>query len=167
MARLGWLWYEPLTAAASVAADVIPTLSALREGGVRLGIVCNTPLMGDVIDKHLAAENLLEFFPVRIYSSDVGYRKPDRRIFQAALEELAIRPAEALYVGDIVKTDVVGAQRAGMAAVLRTGRGVSPKSGNGADFVIGALSQLLALEPVREAMGAGREAKVSVRSSVG
>src|SRR5207248_1914738 len=58
LSRLGWLWYEPLVECASVAPDVIPTLTALRDAGVRLGIVCNTPLQGEVIDKHLELEGL-------------------------------------------------------------------------------------------------------------
>ncbi|MFI5271591.1 MAG: HAD family hydrolase [Ktedonobacterales bacterium] len=45
-------------------------------------------------------------------------RKPDPRIFALALERAGVAPAEALYAGDAVESDVVGANRAGMLSVL-------------------------------------------------
>src|SRR5689334_20734489 len=53
LSRVGWHWYEPLVEAVTVAPDVIPTLIELRDAGLKLGIICNTPLQGEVIDKHL------------------------------------------------------------------------------------------------------------------
>src|SRR5690242_12463707 len=81
LAKLGWLWYEPIAKTARVADGVIPTLASLRDAGIRLGLVVNTPHQGAVIDRHLEAENLLEFLPVRAYSSEVGVAKPHPRIF--------------------------------------------------------------------------------------
>jgi FMN phosphatase YigB (HAD superfamily) len=169
LSRLGWLWYEPLVECARVAPDVIPTLTGLRDAGVRLGIICNTPLQGEVIDKHLELEGLLEFFRVRIYSSDVAWRKPDRRIFEAALRELAVRASEALYVGDSVKCDVAGAQNAGIKSVL-----LSQHANNGdaasADHSIYAISDLLTLTPLGEMLESRMRYPVAtppdIRSSV-
>ncbi len=95
-------------------ANVIPTLKTLRDAGLKLAIVCNTPLQGEVVDDHLRLEGLLDFFPVRIYSSNVRFRKPDPRIFRIALHELHVDPDEALYVGDVIPTDITGAVKAGM-----------------------------------------------------
>ena len=148
LSRLGWLWYEPLVECSRIAPDVIPTLTRLRDAGVKLAIVCNTPLQGDVIDKHLEIEGLLDFFPVRIYSSDVGYRKPDARIFRAALHELSVPGGESLYVGDIPKTDMAGARRAGLRTVLRHPSSV-PIECEDADHIIRNLSDLLDLAPLR------------------
>src|SRR5215510_7452656 len=44
LSRLGWLWYEPLVECCTVAPDVVPTLKTLRDSGVMLALVCNTPL---------------------------------------------------------------------------------------------------------------------------
>ena len=143
-ARLGWLWYEPLVQCATVAPDVIPTLTALRDAGLKLGLICNTPLQGEVIDQHLKMEGLLEFFPTRIYSSDVGFRKPDRRIFEAALKELDVAPDETIYVGDVIKADIGGALRAGLRTVLRR-RTDDGRPCDLADHTIANLSELLAL----------------------
>jgi HAD superfamily hydrolase (TIGR01509 family) len=51
-------------------------------------------------------------------SHHCGFEKPDRRIFECALAELGAAPKESLYVGDIYSVDFVGAQAAGMGAVL-------------------------------------------------
>lgn len=51
-------------------------------------------------------------------SDAAGYRKPDSRIFALALERAGIAPHEAIYVGDSIGNDVVGANRAGMVSVL-------------------------------------------------
>jgi len=146
LSRLGWLWYEPMVECATLAPDVAPTLIALRDAGIKLGLVCNTPLQGEVIDKHLEVEGLLDLFPVRVYSSDIGYRKPHERIFQTALDELHVPASEAIYVGDVVKTDMVGARKAGMRTVLRQ-RGDAIGSSE-ADHVIANISELLKLAPV-------------------
>src|SRR5205814_8805623 len=100
---------------------VLPTLVAVGDAGIRLGVVVNTPHQGDVIDRHLEAERLLEFFPVRVYSSETGVAKPHPRIFAAALGELGLSARETLFVGDDWKTDLRGARRAGMKTALLSG----------------------------------------------
>lgn len=76
--ELAWECYCPLVDYTSVAQDVIPTLQSFRRRGLKLGLVSNTVVPAEVLDRHLEMTHLLEFFPVRIYSGEVGYRKPDR-----------------------------------------------------------------------------------------
>ena len=52
-----------------------------------------------------------------VISANVGYEKPDPRIFEHALELAGVSANEALVVGDRVETDVVGAKAAGIRAV--------------------------------------------------
>jgi FMN phosphatase YigB (HAD superfamily) len=47
----------------------------------------------------------------------VGHLKPHVRPFAAILERLEVEPEEAIFVGDRVYDDVVGAQSAGIRAV--------------------------------------------------
>jgi len=144
LAKLGWLWYEPVLEHAGLAADVRPTLAALRDGDVKLAIVANTIHQGAVIDRHLEQLGLLEFFPVRIYSTEVGVRKPNPLIFQAALKALGgVVASEALFVGDDPKLDIFGAQRAGLRAAVRIPPH-NPRGGRGmADYAIERIGQLL------------------------
>lgn len=139
--ELAWQWYFPHVEETRVASDVIPTLTKLRERGLKLALVSNTFIPGFVLDKHLAMHDLLEFFPIRVYSSAVGVCKPHPRIFEEALRQTGVKASDALFVGDIVRKDIVGAQRVGMRAVLR-----KPTALNGhhrtADFVIRRISEL-------------------------
>jgi HAD superfamily hydrolase (TIGR01509 family) len=139
--ELAWQWYLPVTLRASVAPDVVPTLAKLRDRGLRLGLVSNTFLPGFVLDRHLEIHGLLDFFPVRIYSSEIGYCKPHPRIFQAALGAIGTSPENTLFVGDLVKKDILGAQRMGMRAVLRQRRS-SYRFHPIANFVIRGISEL-------------------------
>src|SRR5687767_5303584 len=144
LAKLGWLWYEPILETAELPADVRQTLAALRDGDVKLALVCNTTHQGAVIDRHLEQLGLLEFFPVRVYSTEVGVRKPNPLIFQAALKALGVVDAsEALFVGDDPKLDIFGAQRAGLRAAVRIPPH-NPRGGRGlADYAIERIGQLL------------------------
>jgi len=48
----------------------------------------------------------------------VGHEKPHPEIFRRALESLEARPEESLYVGDVYSVDYLGANGAGMQAML-------------------------------------------------
>jgi putative hydrolase of the HAD superfamily len=66
----------------------------------------------------LRAVGLADYFSPIIISGDYGYRKPDARLFQAALTELQVRPEEAIYVGNDRFRDIQGARQAGMKTIL-------------------------------------------------
>lgn len=118
--RFAWLWYEPLSDIGKVEPDLPETLVKLKNAGLRLGIVSNTFINGMSLDKHLAKLGILDFLPVRLYSYNFAFRKPDRRIFEAAARQIGFPPANTVYVGDRINTDIKGALRAGMHAVLKT-----------------------------------------------
>ena len=111
-------------------ADVAPTLRTLRDAGVRMGLVSNTFIAGGVHDRHLADAGLLEYLPVRVYSCEFGYPKPNPRIFREALRRLNAPAAETLFVGDLVKVDMAGAAR-GDEDGTETARGGGGKAGGG------------------------------------
>ena len=90
-------------------------LERLRGAGMGLGVVSNSD---GRVQQALAEVGLARFFGVIVDSKLVGFEKPDPRIFIPALANLGVDPAESLYVGDLYEVDVVGARRAGMAAVL-------------------------------------------------
>lgn len=57
-------------------------------------------------------------FDAVILSSRFGFRKPDTRLFAAALERLEVPASEAVYIGDNPSRDLTGAKRAGMRCIL-------------------------------------------------
>jgi putative hydrolase of the HAD superfamily len=58
------------------------------------------------------------FFKLRILSSCLGFKKPDVRLFDLAMEKLKVRPEESVYIGDTLHRDLVGAKGAGMKCIL-------------------------------------------------
>jgi putative hydrolase of the HAD superfamily len=61
---------------------------------------------------------LLDYFDPIVVSGDHGYRKPDRRLFQLALDGMGVAAENALYVGNDMHRDIFGAREAGMATVM-------------------------------------------------
>ena len=140
--ELAWRWYAPLVRHSSIEPGLPATLAALRAAGIQLGIVSNTFVPSVVLDRHLALHGLLDDFPLRIYSSEVGYRKPDRRIFDLALNALGVMATDTMFVGDLLKTDIIGARRAGLQTVLKRPWG-GLRGHRVADHVVGQISELL------------------------
>jgi putative hydrolase of the HAD superfamily len=61
---------------------------------------------------------LVGYFDPIIISGDYGYRKPDRRLFQFALEGMQVAAEHAMYVGNDMHRDIFGAQEAGLTTVM-------------------------------------------------
>ncbi|MGB0714331.1 MAG: HAD family hydrolase [Phycisphaerae bacterium] len=121
-------------------------LQELRNLGLFLGVVSNTCFPAESIDDYLSAHGLLEFFPLRIYSSDVRYMKPSPHIFHKALDQLNVTAAsKVLFVGDRLDTDVKGASRVGMKTVhfRRNGNGRRRNWLVRPDYRIDSLSEIL------------------------
>jgi putative hydrolase of the HAD superfamily len=58
------------------------------------------------------------YFDPIIVSGDFGYRKPDRRLFKAALNAMEMQASEVLFVGNDMYHDFYGAQEVGMKALF-------------------------------------------------
>jgi len=130
--QMGWLWYEPLSELAHVEPDIKTTLAKLRQMGLKLGILSNTFVSAGSLDRHLRQLGILDFFPYRLYSYQFEFRKPDRRIFEAAAAKMGELAESILFVGDRLDKDIWPALKAGMRAVLKsayTNAGKSVPSG--------------------------------------
>lgn len=104
--------------------DAAETLSALRGRGYRIAVVSNAD---GRVRGLLEAAGLSPHLEFVVDSAEVGVEKPDPRIFHAATERLNLSPDECAYVGDIYEIDVLGAERAGLEAVL-VGDGPAPEA---------------------------------------
>lgn len=65
----------------------------------------------------LRAVGLYKYFDAIIISGDYGYRKPDVRLFQKALDALKVPAEHAIFVGNDRYRDIFGAQQLGMKTV--------------------------------------------------
>lgn len=96
--------------------DALPMLARLEAiPGVRLGIITN----GDPAfqGRKLAAVRLADRFATVVASGAEGVVKPDPAIFRIACERLGVEPERAVYVGDRLRTDALGAAGAGLTGV--------------------------------------------------
>jgi len=117
--HLEWLWYEPLSRAAEVESNIAETLAALKNLGIKLGIISNTFVNKSSLEKHLKQLSILDFFTVRVYSYKFDFRKPDVRIFEVAADRIGEKLENIMFVGDRIDKDIKPALRAGMQAVLK------------------------------------------------
>ncbi|MHC4294839.1 MAG: HAD family hydrolase, partial [Planctomycetota bacterium] len=145
MIELAWLWYEPLSRCAVVEDGLIETLRQFRDDGLTLGVISNTFIPGEVIDRHLASEDLLELLPIRVYSCDARFRKPSPDIFRIALQRAELTAPEAIFVGDSLRADINGANSAGMISVLKDPTGKYDDAPIGANHRIRSIAELGAI----------------------
>jgi HAD superfamily hydrolase (TIGR01662 family) len=101
--------------------DTLPTLRALRDRGIKIGLVSNSAR--DV--REFAVHHALDI-DAGISSFQHGKTKPHASIFRAVLDLLEVEPREALMVGDSVDADIDGARALGMRAVLLDRLGLCP-----------------------------------------
>ncbi len=104
--------------------DVRPTLLRLRQAGFRLIALSN---WDERLRPLLERLELLPVFEEVVVSCEVGAAKPDRAIFAAAAQRLALKPEELLHVGDSPREDVAGALACGWNALqIDRSRGAAP-----------------------------------------
>jgi HAD superfamily hydrolase (TIGR01549 family) len=121
--------------------DALPTLALLHENGCCIGLISNT-----ADDAHV--QRLVDGFGFRsllddvLTSSSFGIRKPDSRIFQAALNHFGARPNEAAMVGDLPEADILGANKMGMYSIWITRRAGGPNPAIVPRATVGALVEI-------------------------
>jgi putative hydrolase of the HAD superfamily len=123
--------------------DVIPTLDALRAGGLRVGMVSNFDCRLLRICDGLG---IARRFGAIVMSGHAGAAKPDPGIFATALALLGVHPTEVVHVGDSVREDIDGARAAGVRGLL-----LARTAGAGGPDVIHSLRDVM------EACGLGTE----------
>lgn len=92
-----------------------PMLDWFRERGFKLGIISNAEGQIRRLIEHVHLEDRFEAI---VDSGEVGFSKPDERIFLHAVERLGAHPSRCIHVGDLFEVDVVGARAAGLTPVL-------------------------------------------------
>ena len=94
--------------------DTVPTLRALHERGLRVGVVSDT---GFDLRPALDRLGLTPFLSSVVMSFQYGVCKPAVSVFRTACEQLGVKPERTLMVGDNPLTDS-GAVAAGMYVFL-------------------------------------------------
>jgi len=94
-------------------------LSELKNRGYKLGVITNTVTSREEhVRMALRRIDVEKYFDVVVTSVDVGFNKPDERIFLTALKAINVKPEEAVMVGNRISADIVGGNRIGMKTIL-------------------------------------------------
>lgn len=96
-------------------------LEYLKDKGIRTGVISNISYAPSVVAERinrLLPENAFEFI---ITSSNYIFRKPNKRIFDLALEKAELQPNDVWYIGDQYECDIKGSLNAGLFPVWYIG----------------------------------------------
>ncbi len=153
---LGLTWNPKIVAAGVVAYErtkvgylkpypgVVPLLLKLKQR-YRLGIISNGLPVKQW--EKLIGLGIHHLFDTVATSGEHGFKKPEKEIFDFAMENLGVRPGESIMVGDRLDTDILGGNRAGMTTVrLRRGKYADREPAGEEqrpDHEISALSEIL------------------------
>lgn len=111
-------YYAHIRSCITPDAQAVEILEKLQAQGIKLAIVTNiTPELLTHQHKKVAALGIGHLFDAVVYSAELGYHKPDRRIFDHAAGLLGVENKDCLFVGDDPDTDIAGAVAADMQAV--------------------------------------------------
>ncbi|MBN2137448.1 MAG: HAD family phosphatase [Sedimentisphaerales bacterium] len=110
------LWGDGFAAAYAERADMFSLAGRLRAGGIKTGVLSNTEMPAM---EHFQRMNY-DMFDVVVFSCAEGARKPERRIYEIAVERLKVRPAQAVFMDDD-RQYVEAAKKSGLNAILFEG----------------------------------------------
>lgn len=101
--------------------DTINLINTIK-GQVKVAIITNGSTLRQ--KAKISNTNLDSCFDTVIISEEVGFSKPDKRIFELALNKLKVQPKDALFVGDDIEKDIGGCQNANINGVWFNPRGI-------------------------------------------
>jgi putative hydrolase of the HAD superfamily len=127
--------------------EVQQVLQTLKER-YKLALITNVPssITVEYVNAGLRELGIHEYFDVVLVSSDVGINKPGEGIFALALDQLQVKPEEAIMIGNTVATDIFGGNLIGMTTVLvQREEQYQPSEWEQPDHTIQSLTELLTL----------------------
>ncbi len=95
--------------------DAADCVASLKGAGFTIAVCSN---WGWDLADDLAGTGLMDWIDVPVTSAQIGYRKPHPRIYQETLDRARFSAADAVFVGDSLRTDVLGPQHSGIRSVL-------------------------------------------------
>ena len=114
--------------------DVVPTLEKLKEK-YKLIIISN----GNTYPKKCGLDNLFDHV---FFAQDIGYEKPDPRTFTIALQVIGYKNNQILHIGDSLKSDILGANNAGIKCVWLNREKAENTTNYHVDYEISTLLEL-------------------------
>lgn len=100
---------------------IVEFLEFLHGKNIRTAVISNITFDGKVVEERI--QNLLpnNYFEFIVATSEYMFRKPNKRIFELALEKAGLEAGDVWYIGDQYEADIVGARNAGLFPVWYIG----------------------------------------------
>jgi putative hydrolase of the HAD superfamily len=99
--------------------DAAPMLAALRERGLKLGMLSSTAWPREWHEELFRRDGVLEHFDACVWTTELPWTKPRPTAFRAAMAAVGVTdPGRCVYMGDRPYDDISGAKGVGMRAVL-------------------------------------------------
>ena len=120
-------------------------LSFLKEKGIRTGVISNISYCGEAVKERIDAllpEHSFEFI---LATSEYLFRKPNKRIFELALQKADLTADDVWYIGDQYIFDAVGAKNTGIFPVLYLGATQNPRAERGDTLTVMHWDELLTI----------------------
>jgi epoxide hydrolase-like predicted phosphatase len=93
-------------------AELLKLMRSLRPA-IKIGLISNA---WSGMRAWITCQNFADAFDDMVISAEIGWAKPDARIYQAALQNLQVLPEEAVFLDDMLR-NVEGARKVGMHAI--------------------------------------------------
>jgi putative hydrolase of the HAD superfamily len=123
--------------------EVSGLLGAIRERGIRIGVLSNTMWPRSWHEDVFRRDGVLDLIDAAVYTSEIAWTKPHPEAFATVMRALGVSdPADCVFVGDRPYDDVHGAQGAGMRAVLVPNSDVPPYETAVPDAIVASLAEL-------------------------
>ncbi len=107
-------WNENFPKCFSIDQNTIHFLNQIKKQ-FKVGIITNGSTQRQ--KAKIINTNLNNYFDTIIISEEVGLSKPDKRIFELALNKLNAQPENTLFVGDDLEKDIAGPQNVNIKGV--------------------------------------------------
>lgn len=123
--RMNEYYLDTLALQTQLVPYAIELLDYLTRRGYNLYILSNGFI--EVQHKKLQSAGIEDYFERMVLSDEIGINKPDRRLFDYALEITHSQAADTLMIGDNYDADILGAMQAGWGQIYfdRNHRGIT------------------------------------------
>lgn len=113
---------------------VYEVLEKLKANGLKIGIVTNGSK--DFQNNKIDFTGIRKYMDTILISDEVGFRKPEKKIFNLSLELMHLKNNEVCFVGDNPHNDILGARDCGIAGIWYKGFFNWPQKCKAPDFEI-------------------------------
>ncbi|HUV24743.1 MAG TPA: HAD family hydrolase [Methanomassiliicoccales archaeon] len=115
------IFYGALLEHRKLIPGTLEMLQNIKKNGYKVGLISDVAwgLPSYFPKRDMTFYKLDVYFDDLVFSTDVGLRKPNPRIFKIALENLGVGAGDAAYVGNSLQSDIRGALDSGLKAILK------------------------------------------------